>query len=59
MKNYYIQYGVGKAKYLVNYHDGIKKHIDQSDFYDIKIFKNKKELNRFVDNLNNNGYTEQ
>jgi hypothetical protein len=51
MKNYFLQYNVGKAKYLVSWHDGIKKHSDGSDFYDVKIFKNKKYLNRFINFL--------
>jgi hypothetical protein len=34
-------YGVGRAKYVVNYFTG-KKHQDGSDFYDIRIFKNEK-----------------
>ena len=44
MKKYNIMYGVGKAKYVVNFHDGEKKHKDGSEFYDIQIFKNMKDL---------------
>lgn len=44
---YYISHNVGKAKYVVNYYTG-KKHDDGSDFYDIRIFSNKKYMNRFV-----------
>ena len=53
MKNklYYIQYNVGKAKYVVNYYDGKKEHKDGSDFYDISLFRNKKKMNDFVKNL--------
>jgi len=51
-------YGIGKAKYVVNFHDGIKKHNDGSDFFDIAIFKNKKKLNAFVAELKNKGYVE-
>ena len=42
MKTFNLMYNVGKAKYVVNYHNGIKKHKDDSPFYDIGIFKNKK-----------------
>jgi len=56
---YYIQYNVGKAKYVVNHHDGIKKHGDGSNFYDVTIFKNKKKLTKFIDDLCNNGYIER
>jgi hypothetical protein len=58
-KVFYIQYRIGHAKYLVNFHDGIKKHPDGSDFFDIAIFKNKKKLQDFIDNLQNNGYGER
>jgi len=56
-KVYDIHYGIGKSKYVVSYHDGIKKHSDQSDFYDCRIFKNRKELNKFVVSLIMDGYT--
>lgn len=55
-KFYKIQYGVGKAKYLVSFHDGVKKHKDGSDFYDAKIFKNKKDLDIFEQSLLREGY---
>lgn len=41
---------IGKAKYVVNYHIG-KKHKDGSDFYDMRIFKNEKFKNRFINLL--------
>jgi hypothetical protein len=56
MKKYNIMYGVGKAKYLVNFHDGEKKHKDGSEFYDIRIFKNKKDLKAFTNDLRTQGY---
>ena len=39
-KNFNTMYRIGNAKYVVNFHDGVNKHKDGSDFYDIKIFKN-------------------
>lgn len=59
MKDYKIMFNVGKAKYLVNYHNGIKKHKDGSNFYDISIFKNKKDLNAFIKELEEQGYNER
>lgn len=56
MKRYNLKYNVGKVKYLVSYHAGIKKHSDGSDFFDIASFKNKKKLNSFVSELNKQGY---
>jgi hypothetical protein len=52
-------YGIGKAKYVVNYHDGVQKHNDGSDFYGIAIFKNKVRLGAFVRSLKDNGYSEE
>lgn len=40
MKNFSEMQNVGMAKYVVNYHDGEKKHKDGSPFYDIKILEN-------------------
>jgi len=42
-KYYYEQNNIGKAKYTVSYHDGIQTHKDGSNFYGMKIFKNKKK----------------
>lgn len=47
----YVSQNIGKCKYVVNYHDGIKTHKDGSPFYDIKIFKNKKKMNDFITKL--------
>jgi hypothetical protein len=56
MKKFRMQYGIGSAKYIVSFHDGEKKHKDGSEFWDITIFKNKKKLFAFMDDLRNNGY---
>lgn len=50
---------VGKAKYVVNYHDGIAVHTDSSPFFNVKILKSKPELNQFVNELIELGYTEK
>ena len=55
-KKFNIQYGIGKAKYVISYHNGRKKHSDGSNFYDIKIFKSKVSLERFKKNLLKRGY---
>ena len=57
-KNYYIQYGIGKAKYCVSYHDGISTHKDGSPFYGIAIFKNKIKLAAYIRSLTSEGYRE-
>ena len=58
MKTYYIQHNVGKAKYIVNYHDGKKTHADDSPFFDIAIFNSKPTLNSFTKSLEQQpGYT--
>jgi hypothetical protein len=58
MKRFNIMYGIGKAKYVVNFHNGTSKHNDGSDFYNIKIFNNKKKLGEFVRSLIDSGYKE-
>ena len=47
---------VGNAKYVVNYHDGIKTHADGSPFFDIALFSNKRKKNKFVRGLCQQGY---
>ena len=56
MKFYNIQENIGKVKYVINFHDGIKKHKDGSDFYDINTFKNKTNLKKFEQSLLKSGY---
>ena len=50
---------VGRAKYVVNYHDGNKSHGDGSPFFDIAIFSNKKSRDKFVNELLSQGYVER
>ena len=57
MKRYQIQYNIGKAKYVVSFHNGVTKHQDGSAFFQVRIFKNKRALNAFIKELRANGYT--
>ena len=59
MKRFYEMQNVGRSKYVVNFHDGEKKHSDGSDFYDIAIFSNKREKYKFVKGLLTKGYVER
>ncbi len=59
MKRFYVQHNIGKAKYVVSYHDGSKRHQDRSDFFDIALFRSKKALAKFLSTLTNNGYLER
>ena len=56
MKTYNLQYKIGKAKYVVNYHNGTDTHADGSPFYHIATFKNKVELGKFEQKLISEGY---
>ena len=57
-KRFYQQDGIGKAKYTISYHDGKQKHKDGSDFYGIKTFRNKQDLEKFRAELLKKGYRE-
>jgi hypothetical protein len=56
---FYEQQNIGKAKYVVNWHDGVQKHNDGSDFFDIRIFSNKVKKDRFIRALKSNGFKER
>jgi hypothetical protein len=56
MKEYKITNNVGTAKYVVSHHDGVQTHKDGSKFFGITIFKNKKKLKAFTDELDRQGY---
>ncbi len=57
MKTYYLMNNIGRAKYTVNFHDGVKTHKDGSAFFDIRIFSNKREAREFEAQLMKDGYT--
>lgn len=56
MKMFNAMCGVGKAKYVVNYHDGVKRHNDGSECFDIKIFTSRKAMDAFTNELEKDGY---
>ena len=56
MKTFYVLNNVGRSRYVVNFHDGRKSHSDGSPFFDIEIFKSKKALTEFVNDLLYVGY---
>lgn len=55
-KNYNLMSSIGRAKYVINYHDGVKTHKDGSPFYDISIYSNKRKANKFCSELEADGY---
>lgn len=57
-KMFYVLNNVGRAKYVLNYHDGVRSHTDGSAFFDIRIFKNKKALGAAITGLKANGYAQ-
>ena len=59
MMLFYVQQSVGKARYVVSFHDGTKRHKDGSPFYDIRICHNAKEKDIFVRSLKAQGFIER
>ena len=57
-KKFNTKYNVGKAKYVINYHDGKKTHKDGSPFYDLATFKNMKDFMTYKKKLKSEGYKE-
>jgi hypothetical protein len=56
MKKYYLMDGIGTVKYTVNFHDGVKTHLDGSEFWDIRCFNIKKNRDLFVAELIKQNY---
>ena len=57
-KQFYVQDRIGKARHVVNHHDGVKTHRDGSKFFDVTICSNKRKLAKFVAGLVSRGYVE-
>jgi hypothetical protein len=55
-KVFNTMHNVGKAKYVIKYHDGEKTHKDGSPFFDISIFKNKRLFEKEQKDLIKQGY---
>jgi len=55
-KVFSVNPGIGKVKYSISSHDGVKKHKDGSDFYDIKTFKNKVDLEKAIKDYTSKGF---
>jgi len=58
MKKYFIQNNIGRAKYVVSHHDGVKLHNDKSPFFDVAIFNSKRNMEAFTTKLKAAGYVE-
>jgi hypothetical protein len=48
---YNIQYNIGKVKYLVSWYDGVKKHKDGSEAWDVACFRSKNKMYQFISKL--------
>lgn len=59
MKQFNEMFNIGRAKYVVNHHDGVKTHPDGSPFFDIAIFHNKRKKDKFLNDLRRQGYVEK
>ena len=58
-KAFKINPPIGKAKYSISAHNGVSKHKDGSDFWDILIFKNKADLERRANYFRGEKYIEE
>jgi hypothetical protein len=58
-KAFRINPPIGKAKYSISSHDGSSTHKDGSDFWDIKIFKNKVDLEKGIKDYKSKGFIEE
>jgi hypothetical protein len=58
-KSFKINPPIGKAKYSISSHNGSSTHNDGSDFWDIKIFKNKIDLEKGIKDFKSKGFVEE
>jgi len=58
MKPFRINPQIGKTRHSVSYHDGTSTHKDGSPFFDLRIFKRRKDKEAFARDLKTQGYTE-
>ncbi len=58
MKSYQVNAPIGRSKHSISTHDGTKFHADGSEFWDIEIFRTKKEKDARIKNLRKEGFSE-
>jgi len=58
-KRFKVGHNIGKAKYVISFHDGKSKHKDGSDFFGIETFRNQKEFEKGKNDLRKKGYIEE
>jgi hypothetical protein len=56
MKIYRDNSQIGKTRHSVSFHNGSIFHNDGSPFFDLQIFKRKKDKISFIKSLVNDGY---
>jgi len=56
-KRYRVTPAIGKARHVVNFHDGVKTHADGSPFFDVEICGNLQRLYDFTSDLREAGYS--
>jgi len=59
LKVYNVMFNVGKAKYVINTHNGVDTHKDGSKFFGIECFSNKVKFNKKIKQLKAEGYVEK
>ena len=59
MKTYYMRENIGKCRYVISFHDGVKTHSDNSPFFDVHICSNKRSAQKFKRALKADGYIEK
>ncbi len=52
------KFNIGKSKYVVSFHNGSNWHKDGSEFFDTRIFSNKRKKDAFIKSLIKQGYRE-
>ena len=57
-KVFYRMDNIGKAKYTINFYNGVDTHPDGSAFFHIRTFKSKRPMNKFIKELIEQGYKE-
>lgn len=55
-KTFNVKTGIGNARHVVSFHDGVKTHKDDSPFFDVRTFGRKRNAAKFTKDLVAAGY---
>lgn len=57
-KKFMVNSQIGVTKHSISFYNGVSTYDDNSEFWNLRIFKNKRDMKKFIKQLEDKGYKE-